>query len=180
MSLNLDGANGGSWVLSSAGLGVGSTTSQISTANVVNYVTDGVYNTQKAAVASVALTVPPQTRVDYTTGNLINVYALPALVPAGNKLNIAVWLDAGGNIWATPGPLTPISALGQPAAIGANPGPQAGNSVVLIGVVSIQNLTYTTNGGFRPGTDALNATVLTGTNGSVTFVNTFDQNAKSF
>ena len=75
MSLNLEQANNGTFTLSKAGLAIGSTASQLSTAASVSYVIDGVFQTAKGATASFALVVPALTRLDPITGAVINVYS---------------------------------------------------------------------------------------------------------
>lgn len=143
MSLVLEQALGGSFVLTKPGLAIGSTPSQFSTGASTTYVIDGIFRTAKGATATFALAAP--------TGFTINT-----TVPAGNKCAFAVWLDAAGTFTVTQGAVTPYAVSTDVAAPPPNPGGRA-----LVGIAVVTNPSLVANGGFRPGTDAFNSTVTT-------------------
>lgn len=144
MSLSLEQASAGNFVLTKAGLAIGSTTSQLSTANSVTYVLDGVFQTAKGATATFALAAPS------------SAYTINTTVPVGYKCAFGVWLDSAGTFTVTQGPITPYSVSTDKAAPPPNPGSRA-----LVGVAVVTNPSLSANGGFRPGTDAFNTTVTT-------------------
>lgn len=143
MSLNLEQANSGTFVLTKVGLAIGSTASQLATGASATYVIDGIFRTAKAATASFPLTA-------------ISGYPLVS-VPVGSKALLGVWLDGAGNFTVTQGPVTPVNTNADLALLPPNPGNRA-----LVGVVSVF-VGPTAAGPFVPGTTAFNATgVVTG------------------
>lgn len=144
MSLALEQASSGTFALTKAGLGIGSTTSQLSTGASLTYVIDGVFQTAKGATASFALAAPS------------SAYTITTTVPAGNKCAFGVWIDSAGTFTVTQGVVTPYTVSTDRAAPPPNPGNRA-----LVGVAVVTNPSLTANGGFRPGTDAFNSTVTT-------------------
>lgn len=140
MSLSLEQASGGSFVLTKAGMAIGSTTSQVSTANSVTYTLDGVFQTAKGATATIPLTP--------ATG-----FAL-ATIPIGSKSNIGLWLDSAGAFTVTQGPVSAVGSNAEKVAPPPNPG-----SRVLVGVASV----YAGTAAFVPATTAFNAAGITTT-----------------
>ena len=157
MSLNLESANSGTFTLSKAGLAIGSSTNQLSTAASVSYCIDGVYKTALGAQATFALAVPPATRIDPVTGATINIYVY-STVGVGQKSAFGVWLDAAGNLTVTQGPVVTVTSNNDLVSPPPNPGARA-----LVGYVTVYNASVSANGGFRPGTDAFNTAGLTTT-----------------
>ena len=155
MSLNLEQANSGTFTLSKAGLGIGSTTSQLSTAAVAAYCIDGVYKTPVPITASFALAVPPLTRADLVTGAVINLYVY-STVGVGQKSAFGVWADAAGSLTVTQGPVVNVNSNNDLVSPPPNPGSRA-----LIGYVTVFNASLSANGGFRPQTDAFSTAGLT-------------------
>jgi hypothetical protein len=170
MALNLDQANGGSFAFTAAGVGRGSTATQLKTTNTTPYCVDGIFSASKAAVASFALAVPPVTRTDPVTGASTNVYSY-STIPAGYKAAFSIWLNAAGTPYVTQGPVTPAGSNADKVPAG----PYPGAGYCLIGVATLYNATVTANGGWRPGTDAFN---LAGT--TETYFDVFGQAAQSF
>lgn len=157
MSLNLESANGGTFTLSKAGLGIGSTASQLSIAAAVVNVIDGVYQTNVPLSASFALAVPALTRIDQVTQAVINIYAYTT-IGAGQKSAFAVWADAAQVVSVTQGLVVGVNSNADKVMIPSNPGNR-----VLVGVVTVYNATLVANGGFRPQVDAFNTAGLTAT-----------------
>jgi hypothetical protein len=139
MAISLEQASSGSFSLTKAGLAIGSTTSQLSTAASTTHVIDGVFKTAKGATADFALSA--------ATG-----FTITTPITAGNKCCLGVWLDSSGNFKITQGPLTPFSASTDKAAPPPNPGGMAP-----VGVVVVQANSAT----FTPGTTAFNAATAT-------------------
>jgi hypothetical protein len=139
MSLNLEEAIGGSFCFSNVGLGIGSSTNQLSTAATANYTLDGVYQTAKNAVATFALATPS----NFVLTN----------IPNGSKSNFGVWLDSSGNLTVTQGPVSVVTTGTDKVAPPPNPG-----SRTLIGVASVYNAS---GSAFVPGTTAFNAAGVT-------------------
>lgn len=141
MSLSLEQASGGSFVLSKAGLAIGSTASQLSTAATAVYTLDGIYQTSKAGTATFALTAVS------AAFPLVNI-------PAGSKANFGVWLDSAGNFTVTQGAVAAVAAATDKTSPPPNPGARA-----LVGVASV----YTATNAFVPATTAFNAAGVTTT-----------------
>lgn len=167
MSLNLDFANGGSFTLASAGLGIGSTTSQLSTSVSCPYVFEGVFQTNFPITATFALAVPAATRIDPVTGATINLYTYTTIAP-GQKSAFGVWVDQSQVATVTQGPV--VSILNSTDRVSPPPNPGGRN---LIGYVTVLNTSLSANGGWRPGTDAFNAAGVT-----TAYFNTFSYLAK--
>jgi hypothetical protein len=147
MALALEQASGGSFVLSKAGLAVGSTNTQLSTGAIAVYCLDGVFQTSKAATATFVAAAP--------TGFVINT-----TVPIGSKCAYGVWLDSAGNFTVTQGPIAPVNAQTDKVGPPPNPGSRA-----LVGVFTAHAQTAV----FILGTNVLTA----GLNAGV-FVQYFD------
>lgn len=141
MSLSLEQASGGSFCLSKAGIAIGSTASQVSTGATAVYTIDGVYQTSKAATATIALTT------------VSSAFPLTT-IPAGSKANIGLWLDSAGNFTVTQGAISAVTSATDKTAPPPNPG-----SRTLVGVASV----YTATNAFVPATTAFNATGVTTT-----------------
>lgn len=157
MSLNLEQANGGNFVLTKAGLAIGSTPAQLSTANSTTYVIDGNFQTAKGATATFVMTA-----VSAAFPNTVTV-------PIGNKCAFGVWLDSAGNFTVTQGPVTPVNSNSDLVGPPPNPGARA-----FVGYLTVYNASVSANGGFRPLTDALNTAGLT-----VVYVDSFSLPAKN-
>lgn len=153
--LNLEQALSGTFVLSKAGLGVGSTATQLSTAAVAVYVLDGIYQTSKAATASFAAAAAPG-------------FAFRP-VPIGNKAAFGVWLDSAGVFTVTQGDVVPANSNADKAPAPPNPGNRA-----LVGVFTA----FALSAQFVLGTNVLTA----GTNAgvTVTYFDTFSLPASGF
>ena len=155
MALNLDQANGGNFVLTKAGLAIGSTTSQLATGASATYVIDGIFRTAKAATASFALAAP--SGYSYTA------------IPIGSKASFGVWLDTAGTFTVTQGPVTVVNSNSDRVAPPPNPDGRA-----LVGVATVY-VGPTAAGAFTPGTTAFNATGVT-----TTYFDTFSLPASGF
>ena len=142
MSLPLEQASSGSFALAKAGLAIGSTVQQISTANTVNYTIDGVYQTAKVAVATIAPVAPAGSPV------------LPLTIAIGFKQAYGVWLDTAGVLTVTFGPASPFTSATDKVGPPTNPGGRC-----CIGVFTIAAVTVL----FTLGTTALNAAGITTT-----------------
>jgi hypothetical protein len=146
MSSQLQGSNAITMALGSAGLAIGSTTSQISigTSIVVSIVGRAV---SRGTIASQALVAEPGMQPDP-----LNKSAFKTL-PAGMTCAFSVYVDTAGAVTIGQGDFVENGSL---APVREAPGGKA-----IIGAVKVVNNTLTANGGFRPGTDAFN-------NGAVT------------
>lgn len=144
MSLSLEGANSGSFCLTKAGLAIGSTASQLSTAAAATAVIDGVHQTSKAAQATFLATV--------ATGFTL------ATIPLGSGCAFGVWLDTSGNLRVTQGPINPMYGSADVVA----PPPNPGGGYAPIGVAKVFN-GPTAAGVFTFGTTNFNATGVTTT-----------------
>jgi hypothetical protein len=143
MSLSLEQAQLGSFVLGKPGLAIGSTASQLAIGAAFNYCIDGVlYN--KGAVASFALAAPSA------------AFNIAQTVPVGYKSAFGVWADSAGTLTVTQAAPVPYLASTDKAGVPPNPGGRT-----LVGVAVVSNPSLAANGGFRPGTDNFNATVTT-------------------
>lgn len=142
MSFNLEGANGGSFCLTKAGLAIGSTTSQLSTAAAALTVNDGKFNASKAATATFLATLAA------------GVPALAA-IPIGSKSNFGIWYD-GTNFRVSQGPVMPVNLSTDKVGPAPNPGSgyaPIGNVAVFVGGAAAGSFTF--------GTTAFNATGVT-------------------
>jgi hypothetical protein len=140
MSLQLEGANGGTFVLTKVGLAIGSTATGLSTAASATYVLDGVFQTAKAATATFPLTVA-------------SGFAL-STVPIGSKAAIGVWVDSAGALTVTQGAVVPANTNSDKA--GPPPAPAG---CALLGVATV----FAATAAFIPGTTAFNAAGVTTT-----------------
>lgn len=144
MSLSLEQAQLGTFSLTKSGLAIATTTSKVKTVNSLTYVLDGVFQTAVAGTDNITWAAPSTSFVITTT------------IPVGNKCAFGLWVDSAGTFTQTQGPLTPYSVSTDKAAPPPNPGSRA-----LVGIFVVTNPSLSTNGGFRPGTDALGTTVTT-------------------
>ena len=143
MSFNLEGANGGSFCTTKAGLAIGSTTSQLSTAAAAVTVNDGKFNASKAATATFLATIAA------------GVAAAQA-IPIGSKSNFGIWLDTSGNFRFSQGPVMPVNLSTDKVGPAPNPGSgyaPVGNVAVHVGGAAAGPFTF--------GTTAFNATGVT-------------------
>jgi hypothetical protein len=156
MALALEQASGGSFVLTKAGLSVGSTTTQLSTAASTTYVLDGVFQTAKGATASFAAAAAP--------GFTINTQ-----VPIGSKCAFGVWLDSAGTFTVTQGPIASVNSNTDKVGPPPNPGSRA-----LVGVFTA----FAATAVFVLGTNVLTPGLNAGVN--VTYFDTFSLPSQGF
>lgn len=133
MSLALEQASSGSFNFSKGALATGSTTSQLAIGAAINYTIDGIWQTQKGIVASVAIAAPAG-------------FVLPASLAIGFKQAYGVWLDAAGVVTVTAGFQSPYTAVTDPVGAPANPG-----SRCCVGIFTVAATTAV----YVPGTTAL-------------------------
>lgn len=148
MSSTLQGATAITLALNSGAFARGSTATQITNAAAINYTINGVYQTQKAIVASFALVIEPNTGIVPTAANTLQTLA------AGKSCAFAIILDTAGVFTVAQGDIVDNGSL--------CPVPQAPSGKAIVGAAKVVN---TTNP-FIPGTTAFNATGVT-----TTFVN---------
>jgi hypothetical protein len=153
---NIDQAIGGTFVLSKAGLGVGSTNTQLSTGAITVYVIDGIFQTSKAATATFPATITPGQPA-----------AVP--VPVGNKCAFGVWLDKAGVFTVTQGQVTPANSNTDKA-----PPPPAPGDRALVGVFTA----FALSAPFVLGTNVLTAGTVAGV--TVNYFDTFSLPGASF
>lgn len=143
MSQNLQENSGLTLALNSIALAIGSTTSQFSAA-LVNYAINGrIY--QKAAAATQALVIEPNTGIVPTAPNTLQTLA------AGQACAFLVLLDASGNYTVVQGALVEAGKACPVPAVPANRVP--------VGVIKVSNVTNP----FIPGTTAFSAAGVTTT-----------------
>jgi hypothetical protein len=156
MSLSLEQASGGNFCLSKAGLSVGSTNTQLSTAAIVSYTIDGVFMPNKAVTATFAGVMAPVSIAEVFVGGVQTLMPLVANpVPVGSKCSWGVWADSAGALTLTQSAILAVTSTSDKAAPPLNPG-----SRTLIGVFT----TYAVSAAFVLGTNVLTA----GTNAGVT------------
>lgn len=145
MSSTLQGANGGSFCLTKAGLAIGSTTTNVATGAAAATVINGVFQTSRAAdSAGKAFTA-------------VSGYTLSP-IPIGSSAIHALWVNGSGTFRFTQGLVAPAASSSEAAALPPNPGPDwapVGAVKVFVGASAA--------GAFTPGTTALNATGVTAT-----------------
>lgn len=153
MSTPLHGATGLNLALNSGAIAAASGNVNVNIAAAVNYAINGrFYN--KAITAS---STWPCDAVGHNNPRTPGVFSVQ---PAGFTCAYALVLDSAGTVTALQGPFVEN---------GSNaPVPSAPAGKVLFGVIKVINNTLTSNGGFRPQTDALNAAGL----GTTTYTNT--------
>lgn len=123
MSYNIEQANSGNLALTAGGLATGTTASQMKTVNTITYLSNGIFKT-KTAVAAINL-----------TGTTLAI---------GQGCLFAVFLDSGGNVTVTQGP---ISNSGDPFPVPA----YSATGTTVIGLAKVT----TTSAVFVPGTTLL-------------------------
>ena len=123
MSYNIEQANSGYMALTAGGLAAGTTASQLKTVNTVTYLNNGIFKS-KTAVAAITL-----------TGTALAI---------GQACLFGVFLDAGGNVYVTQGP---IVNAGDPCPVP----PASALGATVIGLAKVT----TTSAVFTPGTTLL-------------------------
>ena len=123
MSYNIEQANSGNLALTAGGLAAGTTASQLKTVNTITFLSNGVFKS-KTAVAAITL-----------SGTQLAI---------GQACLFAVFLDSGGNVTVTQGP---IVAAGDPCPVPAF----SSTGTTVIGLAKVT----TTSAVFTPGTTLL-------------------------
>lgn len=123
MSYNIEQANSGNLALSAGGLAAGTTASQLKTVNTITYLSNGIFKS-KAAVAAINL-----------TGTTLAI---------GQACLFGVFLDSGGNVTVTQGP---IVNAGDPCPVPAF----SSTGTTVIGLAKVT----ATSAVFVPGTTLL-------------------------
>lgn len=144
MSSPLQGANLLTAAFTSGGLAIGSTTSQFSTANTITYVIYGRFYS-KAATATQALTIEPNTGIVPTAPNTLQTLA------AGQSCAFTVLLDTAGAFTVVQGDIVD-NGLSTPVRVGPS-------NKAVVGVIKVANATNP----FVPGTTAFSAAGVTTT-----------------
>lgn len=140
MSSQLQGSNAITMCLSTPGLAIGSTPSQIAIGTAFAYAINGLLYS-KTTDATEAMVMEPG-----MGPNALAKSTFQTVAP-GKTCAFSVYIDAAGTL-----------TIGQGDIVdnGANaPVREAPPNKCLIGVVKVVNNTMTANGGYRPGTDSL-------------------------
>lgn len=148
MSISAQGANLLSAALSSGAFAAAAGNINFTNASTITYVLNGQFYS-RATVASQAWTIEPNSGIVPTAANSFQT------VPAGKSCAFALVLDSAGAFTVMQGAIV--------ESTDKTPVPQAPNGKAVVGAIKVVNATYTTNGGFRPGTDATNSAGLTTT-----------------
>jgi hypothetical protein len=127
MSQNLQGANALTFAANSGAFANGTTASQFTNAAAINYAINGVFQTQKAIVASVPLVIEPGTGVVPTAPQVLQTLA------AGQSCAFAIILDTAGTFTVMQGDLVPNGSL--------CPVPQAPAGKAIVGAIKVVNAT---------------------------------------
>lgn len=151
MSISAQGANLLTAAFTSGGFAAAAGNVNFTNANTITYSINGQFYS-RASVASQAMTIEPGTGIVPTAPNTLQT------VPAGQACAFAVVLDTSAAFTVIQGPLV--------QSTDKTPVPAAPAGKAIVGVIKVVNATLTTNGGYRPGTDATNTAGLT-----TTFVN---------
>lgn len=141
---NLEQNAGATLALASAGLAIGSTTSQYSTANAVPFLLNGRFFS-RAAIATQALTIVPGTGIVPSAPNALQPLAI------GQGCSFLVVVDAASALFVVQ---SPLGEAGKKQAVAAVP-----SGYTPIGVIKVEAVTAA----YTPGTTALNAAGVTTT-----------------
>lgn len=151
MSVSNQGSNLLSAAFTSGAFAAAAGNINFTNASTITYALNGQFYS-RTTVASQAWTIEPNSGVVPTAPNSFQT------VPAGQACAFALVLDSSGAFTVMQGQLV--------QSTDKTPVPQAPSGKAVVGAIKVVNATYTTNGGFRPGTDATNSAGLT-----TTFVN---------
>lgn len=152
MSISAQGSNLLTAAFTSGGFAAAAGNINYTNANTITYAINGQFYS-RASVASQAWTIEPNTGIVPTAPNSFQTVA------AGQACAFAVVLDANAAFTVVQGALV--------GATERTPVPAVPTGKAIVGVIKVINNTLTTNGGFRPGTDALNTAGL----GTTTYTN---------
>jgi hypothetical protein len=145
MSQNLQGANALTFATNSGAFANGSTASQFTNAAAINYAINGVFQTQKAIVASVPLVIEPNTGIVPTAPNTLQT------LKAGQSCAFAIILDTAGTFTVAQGDIVQNGSLCSV--------PQAPAGKAIVGAIKVVNATND----FIPGTTLFSAAGVTTT-----------------
>jgi hypothetical protein len=145
MSSTLQGATAITLALNSGAFAQGSSANQFTNAAAINYVINGIYQTQRGIVASQALVIEPNSGIVPTAPQVLQTLA------AGQACAFAIILDSAQAFTVMQGEIVAAGSL--------TPVPVAPAGKCIVGAIKVVNVTNP----FIPATTNFNATGVTTT-----------------